>query len=98
MYIHLGQGAVTRSRDVVAVFDLDTSTISKITRDFLKKAEQDGSVCYDSFDLPKSFVVCCEPGKKENKIHLSLLSVGTLQKRAETVSGGKGEKLRETLE
>ncbi len=90
MYLHLGQGEVLRSRDLVAVFDLDTSTVSKITRDFLAKAEREGRVRYDSPELPKSFVVCSAPKTGENQIYLSLLSAATLQKRA-ALSGREGE-------
>lgn len=40
MYIHLGQGTVVRSRDVLGIFDLDSTTVSKHTRKFLEKAEK----------------------------------------------------------
>ena len=40
MYLHLGQDTVVKMSEVVGIFDLETSTISKITREFLAKAEK----------------------------------------------------------
>ena len=60
MYIHLGQGTVVRSRDVLGIFDLDSTTVSKHTRKFLEKAEKKGAVITVSYELPKSFAVVSE--------------------------------------
>ena len=38
MYLHLGSSVVIRQRDVVGIFDLDNTTSSRITRDFLTQA------------------------------------------------------------
>ena len=81
MYIHLGQETVVRSEDVVGIFDLDTSTVSKTSRKFLHDAEKAGRVKNVSFELPKSFVVCCEKGK--TTVYISQMSSATLQRRAE---------------
>ena len=65
MYIHLGQETVVREADIVGIFDLDSTTISKHTRNFLNKAEKNGEVITITYELPKSFVLC--KGKKERK-------------------------------
>lgn len=65
MYIHLGQGTVVRSRNVLGIFDLDSTTVSKHTRKFLEKAEKNGGVITVSYELPKSFAVVSENGKNE---------------------------------
>lgn len=44
MYLHLGQDTVVKMSEVVGIFDLETSTISKITREFLAKPEKSGKV------------------------------------------------------
>ena len=44
MYLHLGQDKVVSMDEIVGIFDLDTSTVSKATRDYLAKAEKDGCV------------------------------------------------------
>jgi len=55
--VHLGNGVFVNSSDIIGVFDLDTSTISGITRDFLKKSELAGQVSTLNEELPKSFVL-----------------------------------------
>lgn len=79
MYLHLGNNKMIKMQDVVGIFDLDSTTISKKTRDFLAEAEKKGEVISVSFELPKSFVVC--KNEEGRKIYLSQLSSSTLHKR-----------------
>ena len=44
VYIHLGLGVVVREEDVIGIFDLENTTVSKTTRDFLKRAEAENLV------------------------------------------------------
>lgn len=85
MYLHLGQGVVVRQQDIVGVFDMDNTTVSPRTRQFLQKAEKGKRVTYVSMDLPKSFVVCA-PRKRTQRpgdtIYVSQISPATLRKRA----------------
>ncbi len=80
MYLHLGQDTVVKYENIVGIFDMDTSTVSKFTREFLNNAEKSGAVINVSYELPKSFVVCNENGVL--KIYISQLSSSTLQKRS----------------
>jgi hypothetical protein len=80
MYLHLGQETVIRIRDIVGIFDLETSTISKITRDFLSRAQKAGRVVNVSMEMPKSFVLCRD-GKKRETIFITQISSTTLLKR-----------------
>ena len=82
MYIHLGQDTVIKSSEVVGIFDLESTTISKNTRTFLTKAEKKGEVVTVSYELPKSFILCSEK-KRKQKIYISQISSVTLQKRSE---------------
>lgn len=84
MYIHLGQETVVWSKDVIGIFDLDTSTVSKHTRDFLSKSEKNGEVINVTYELPKSFVLCNNSGK--NQVYISQISTSTLQRRADYIS------------
>ena len=43
MYIHLGRDTVVSAREVVGVLDLDTSTFSKHTKNFLTSCEKKGT-------------------------------------------------------
>lgn len=85
MYLHLGSSVVIRQRDVVGIFDLDNTTSSRITRDFLTQAQRAGQVVTVGDDLPKSFLLCRD-GAGEITVYLSQLSLATLLKRME--SGG----------
>ena len=42
MYLHLGQDVVVRQQDIVGVFDMDNTTISRYTRGYLRQAEKQG--------------------------------------------------------
>ncbi|MDO4742694.1 MAG: DUF370 domain-containing protein [bacterium] len=81
MYIHLGQETVIDDKEIIGIFDLDTSTVSKKTREFLANAEKKQEVINITNELPKSFIVCNKNG--ENKVYISQLLSSTLQKRAE---------------
>ncbi|MDD6673650.1 MAG: DUF370 domain-containing protein [Eubacteriales bacterium] len=76
MYLHIGEDTVIRDRDIIGIFDMDTSTVNKATRDYLKKAEQEKRVVYVNYDLPKCFVVT------DKKVFISPINTSTLSKRA----------------
>lgn len=58
---------------------MDTSTISKWTKDYLSNATKNKRVINVSMELPKSFVVCNE--NNEIKVYVSQISSQTLMKR-----------------
>lgn len=76
MYLHLGEDTVITHQGIIGIFDMDTSTVNKATRDYLARAEREGRVKYVNYDLPKSFVVT------DHKVYVSPINTGTLQKRA----------------
>lgn len=57
MYIHIGSNKSVRKSDIVAIFDLDTSTVSVHTRNYLARAQREGRVKTLGLDLPKSFIL-----------------------------------------
>ena len=81
MYLHIGSNTVIRTRDIIGIFDLDNSTLSYKTRDFLAKAQKEGRIINTSADLPKSFIVCRE--KDQEKIYICQLSPLTHIKRTD---------------
>ena len=83
MYLHLGGGAVARNDEIVGVFDLDNTTISKHTRALLARAQQEGRVVNVSAELPKSFILCVEGGVQT--VYLSQLAPVTLLKRSRQI-------------
>ena len=42
MFLHLGQDTVIIEDDIIGIFDLDTTTVSKPTRDYLKTMQKSG--------------------------------------------------------
>ena len=84
MYLHIGNGENVRTEDIVGIFDTDTATISKITKQYLSGCEKRGETVNVSFELPKAFILTSAGVRSpENKIYFSQLSVKTLCQRAE---------------
>lgn len=82
MYLNLGGGTVVDEKAVVGVFDLDITSQSYITRNYLSNAEKRGEVVNTAEDIPKTYVLCEENGKKT--VFLCQPAAGTLLKRAES--------------
>ena len=87
MYLHLGEETVVRMKDIIGIFDIENTSISKHTKDFLAGSEKGGRVVTVSYEMPKSFVVCEDDGGDggEEKVYISQISTATLKKRAEKI-------------
>lgn len=83
MFLHLGENVVVPIKDIIGIFDAETSMYSSDTIQFLRMAEEDGFVQRITKDKPKSFIIA-EVDKK-SKIYLSPISSSTLTKRSETL-------------
>ena len=81
MYFHIGNGVTVKKKDVIGVFDLDTSTVSAITRKYVNKNEKEGKLSYSDSDLPRTFILVEEKG--EYRIKLSRISTQGIKARAE---------------
>ena len=80
MYIHLGNEMVVKDNEIIGIFDMETTTVSKNTRLFLEKAEKQKKVINVSYELPKSFIVTND--KNKSRVYISQISPQTLQKRS----------------
>ena len=78
MYLSIGNDMAVRDTSVIGIFDMDNTSTSKRTREFLNKAEKEGQVI-PCDDLPKSFVLTAEYGF--NRVYLTSLASSTLEKR-----------------
>ena len=78
MYLSIGNDMAVRESSIIGIFDIDNTSTSKRTRQFLEMAEKEGQVV-PCDDLPKSFVLTAEYGL--SKVHLTSLSSYTLEKR-----------------
>ena len=75
MYVHIGPNKAVRREDIISVFDLDSSTVSVYTREFLKNAEKEKRVVLLSYDLPKSFILM-----RDETVYLSPFNTSTIYK------------------
>ena len=80
MFLHIGGDVVIPMKNVIAIMDIESTTTSKDSREFLKVAEEEGFIESISNDLPKSFIIT--EYEKKSKIYLSPISSVTLQKRS----------------
>ena len=81
MYLHIGNKTSVKKREIVGIFDLDTATVSSITKKFINQNERDGRVEYTDSDLPRSFLLIENGG--ECSVKLSRISTVGLKARAE---------------
>ena len=80
MYLSIGNDMAVRDRSLIGIFDLDNTTTSRRTREFLEAAEKEGQVV-PCDELPKSFVLTREYGF--DRVHLTALGSRALERRLE---------------
>ena len=85
MYLYLGQNTLVPKKSVVGVFDMDNATYSKITREALGLSEKRGEVINAAEDLPRSFIICVEGGRR--RVYLSQLSSAAVARRMSALRG-----------
>lgn len=81
MYLHIGNKKSVKDDKIIGIFDLDTATVSNISKDFINRKQRAGLVEYDNADLPRSFVLYVEDGK--SRVKLSRISTVGLKLRAD---------------
>ena len=80
MYLNIGTEVLIKDKNILGIFDLDNTTVSKATREYINTAEKMGECITVSFEeLPKSFIVTTENERK--KIYISPLNTSTIFKR-----------------
>lgn len=82
MYLHIGNGIDIKKRGIIGIFDLDTATVSSITKRFINENQKKGNIEYNDSDLPRAFILTEE--KDKFKIKLSRISAAALVARCET--------------
>ena len=82
MYLPIGNDMSVRDRSVIGIFDLDNTSQSHRTREFLERAEREGELNAVGEDIPKSIVVCAPPWGGQ-RIFLAQLAPATLRGRIE---------------
>ena len=80
MLLYLSADHVIDSKDIIGIFDLDSATVGKKTRDTLNRAQKEGRVVTVGTDLPKSFTVCAG-NDGDQTVYLSELNPATIVRR-----------------
>ena len=81
MYIHLGRDYVLNDRDIIGIFNLETTTVSPRGREFLNYAQKNGAVVSLSDDLPQCYVLADAP---VYTVYHSELSSAAMKRRTES--------------
>ena len=80
MFLHLGNDVLINTKDVVGIFDIENTSVSKTTKDFLNSASKNARVINCTLEMPKSFVVTLDKDFTET-VYISQMSSATLLKR-----------------
>ncbi|MGM9552287.1 MAG: extracellular matrix regulator RemB [Clostridia bacterium] len=83
MYINIGGDKFLFCNDIIGVFDLENTTTSKRTRDFLKRCEKENKSESSVTDIPHSFVVT------KDKVYIAQSSSQTISRRIDKIKRGK---------
>ncbi|MGM0548528.1 MAG: extracellular matrix regulator RemB [Bacillota bacterium] len=84
MFLHLGDGYMIPSKEVVLIGDLESTTSSEITEEFLEISDEEGFIVDYSGGDPRSFVLTGET------IYLSMISSKTLGSRVDKFTEENG--------
>jgi hypothetical protein len=80
LFIHIGENVVIPLKDIIAIMDIESASMSDDTRQFLKTADEEGFIRRVSAEEPKAFILA-EIDKK-SVIYYSPISSLTLCKRS----------------
>lgn len=79
MYLHLGKDTVVNTKNIISILDLESTSVSRHTKDFLKVVEEEGFVKNVSDEIPKSFIICEIDG--QSVIYITNISTRALAGR-----------------
>lgn len=80
MYMRVEENIIINTKDIIGIFDMDNTTVSRLGRNFLAESQKSGLIINSTDDLPKSFVVVNERG--DTKVFISSVSSKILAKRS----------------
>ena len=85
MFLHIGEGKIINKKEIIGIFDLETTSISKKTREFIRINDKKGNIEYISDEIPKTYIITsCN---REKKVYVTQISSQTLHKRSERADG-----------
>ena len=89
MFLHVGNGKTVKVGEIIGIFDLDTVSVSALSREFLSRGQSAGSVRYDDENIPRSVLLVGD--KQNSNIVLSRISPSGLQARLNSPFEGTEE-------
>lgn len=90
MYLHLGSDTVVNTKNIISIMDLETTSRSKDSKEFLKTAEEEGFVRNVSDEIPKAFIICEIDG--QSVIYITNISSKTLELRVNRYKKGNDKR------
>ena len=81
MYLHLGRDTVVNTKNIIAFLDLESTSMSANSREFLKIVEEEGFVRNVSEEIPKTVVLCEIDG--QSVVYITNISSKALAGRTE---------------
>ncbi len=79
-FVHVGLDEILPKQDIIGLFDIDSLTVQKNSREYLNGAQKNKEIEDISTDLPISFILCDSKTKKQ-RIIFSSFSLPTLKAR-----------------
>ena len=76
MYIYLGSDVTVPASDIIAIFDIERTSVEKSVNEYLSRCQKSGRIYYVSLDMPRSFVVCTDC------VYVTNVGSATLRQRA----------------
>ena len=70
---------MVNTNNIISILDLESTSKSKYSKEFLKIVEEEGFVRNVSEEIPKSFIICEERG--QSVIYITNISTKTLAGR-----------------
>ena len=84
--MHLGNSETVKNSDIIGIFDMENATLSKESRDFLKRMQKEMKLCNLAKDLPSAFVLTSE--QYTDRIYITSLSSKVLKSRGDRIEIG----------
>ena len=83
MFVHIGKNLSVNEKEIIGIFDMESSTVSTDTRLFLKNMQDNMKTVSLCDDIPKTFVLC--DNEMTDTVYITQISAkSTLNRLSET--------------
>lgn len=81
MYLHIGNDHIVMSKDIIGIFNIERTSVSEDTKNFLRSAASQGHEVSCTNDIPRSFIVTFDSATLDERVYISRISPASLEKR-----------------